>query len=304
MADRSLPKDTNPWQEEIEAEIIKAGIVGICAVVIGVMIWRNLSGVGDGNSNLGKCAMYVYLRAATTPGVLRHTVHVWWSCSQNLSALYTSTSWRPGASVMFYWYHVDDSHDTCGPIDEGNDPGCEDLFDAPTDWQTVCLASPACEIVAPEWYGWCPSEDCPGCAEWQPTPRPCLSATFLGNISIAGYVMLTVGVAMYNKWLSGWNYRTIFICGHLLSFGWNFTDLMSRLPSPRSITRHDAIPVHPRVIQMCGGVPQVAQQVPNLVSKEGAWPNKVMRQSRQVRLAKAGASGTISTLACRTRFSS
>lgn len=45
--------------------------------------------------------MYVYLRAATTPG----------------------------ASVMFYWYHVDDAHDTCGPIDDNDDPGnCEDFF--------------------------------------------------------------------------------------------------------------------------------------------------------------------------------
>jgi len=66
--------------------------------------------------------MYVYLRAATTPG----------------------------ASVMFYWYHIDDAHDTCGPIDEDIDPGCEDYWVAGTAWEENCIAVPECEVVQPE----------------------------------------------------------------------------------------------------------------------------------------------------------
>ena len=204
-------EETNPWESTVEAEIIKAAVVGLAAIVIGVLIWYNLRAVGDGTGNLGKCALYVYLRAATTPG----------------------------ASVMFYWYHVDDSHDTCGPIDENNDPGCEDLWVPGTGWEGDCIANAACEVVVPEWYGWCPTEDCPECLLWEDCagrnatglpcgeqPRPCLSATFLGNITIAGFAMMTVGVAIYNMWLSGWNYRTIFVTGHLISFAWNFTDLI------------------------------------------------------------------------------
>lgn len=38
--------------------------------------------------------------------------------------------------------------------------------------------------------------------------------------------MLSVSVAIYNKWMSGWSYRTIFMWGHILSFAWNFTDLI------------------------------------------------------------------------------
>ena len=80
-------------------------------------IWWNLSGVGDGTGNLGKCAIYVYLRAATTPG----------------------------ASVMFYWYHVDDAHETCGPLDEDLDPGCEDYFVPGTACASVVpFAAPRC----------------------------------------------------------------------------------------------------------------------------------------------------------------
>ena len=214
--------DNNPVEDSIEAELIKASIVLFCALVVGFMIWWNLSDVGDGTGNLGKCAMYVYLRTATTPG----------------------------ASVMFYWYHIDDSHDTCGPIDEDDDPnGCEDLWNSTpgSGWDIACAADPTCEVVAPEWYvfdavcfvytsrrlndlsndcryGWCPTEDCPECLAWEDcearraigqscaqdgNPRPCLTATFLGNITIAGYLMLSVSVAMYNKWLSGWNYRTV-----------------------------------------------------------------------------------------------
>ena len=136
-------------------------------------------------------------------------------------------------------FHTDDAHDTCGPIDESDDPGCEAIWFPGTGWEATCTATPECEIVTPEWYGWCPTKDCPDCLPWDDCTsreaigepcgdrqRPCLSATFLGNISIAGYVMLSVSVAIYNKWLSGWQYRTIFMWGHIFSFAWNFTDLL------------------------------------------------------------------------------
>ena len=66
--------------------------------------------------------MYVYLRAATTPG----------------------------ASVMFYWYHVDDAHDTCGPIDEDLDPGCEDYWVPGTACASaVPFAAPCVDLAVP-----------------------------------------------------------------------------------------------------------------------------------------------------------
>lgn len=70
-----LTEDSNPWNDVIPAEMVKAIVVLVCSVVIGILIWWNLGKVGDSTGNLGKCAMYMYLRAATTPG----------------------------ASVMFYW---------------------------------------------------------------------------------------------------------------------------------------------------------------------------------------------------------
>jgi hypothetical protein len=73
-----LTEESNPWNDVIPAEMIKASVVLTSAVLIGVLIWCNLGKVGDGTGNLGKCAMYMYLRAATTPG----------------------------ASVMFYWVRL------------------------------------------------------------------------------------------------------------------------------------------------------------------------------------------------------
>jgi hypothetical protein len=103
------------------------------------------------------------------------------------------------------------------------------------------MADTALLLVTHRWYGWCPTEDCPEseCPRWEDCAtreplglpcgeeaRPCLTATFLGNITIAGYAMLSISVAMYNAWWSGYSYRTIFIFGHLMSFAWNFTDLI------------------------------------------------------------------------------
>ena len=55
---------------------------------------------------------------------------------------------------------------------------------------------------------------------------PCLGPTFLANITIASYVFLALGVALYNWYMANWPYRCIFIAGQLLTFAYNLLDLV------------------------------------------------------------------------------
>jgi hypothetical protein len=41
---------------------------------------------------------------------------------------------------------------------------------------------------------------------------PHFSPVFIGVIQCIGYVLMLVGVVIYNKYLSTWSYRNIFTC--------------------------------------------------------------------------------------------
>merc|ERR1712048_233715 len=58
------------------------------------------------------------------------------------------------------------------------------------------------------------------------THRPCLSDAFLSYKDIGAYVMLTVGVVLYNKYLSHMSYRSIWTLSTLAFLGISFFDLI------------------------------------------------------------------------------
>ena len=51
-------------------------------------------------------------------------------------------------------------------------------------------------------------------------------ATPPGNITVASFVMFTIGVTVYNRYMSSWSFRSIFIWGQLFTFGYNIMDLL------------------------------------------------------------------------------
>ena len=54
---------------------------------------------------------------------------------------------------------------------------------------------------------------------------PCFSPEFIANLSIVGYVFFTLGVAIYNRWLSAFPYKRIYLLTQTLMFFVNMLDL-------------------------------------------------------------------------------
>jgi hypothetical protein len=85
------------------------------------------------------------------------------------------------------------------------------------------------------------------------------SSQFLGNITIASFVMFTIGVTVYNRCMSHWSFRRIFIWGQLFTFGYNIMDLLwvtrvnRRLGIPDSamlLTEEALGPIFDRMLSM------------------------------------------------------
>ena len=56
--------------------------------------------------------------------------------------------------------------------------------------------------------------------------RPCFSPEFIGTVSTVGYVFFILGTAMYNKYLSSWSYKRIWISTQILLCAVNMLDLI------------------------------------------------------------------------------
>ena len=56
--------------------------------------------------------------------------------------------------------------------------------------------------------------------------RPCLSPEFLGLMEVVGYCSLYLGAATYNRYLSKWSYRKIWIFSHACLVAFNLLDLV------------------------------------------------------------------------------
>jgi hypothetical protein len=55
---------------------------------------------------------------------------------------------------------------------------------------------------------------------------PCFSPDFIANLSIVGYVMFVLGTGVYNKYLTKWSYKRIYMTTQVAMFVLNIIDLI------------------------------------------------------------------------------